>query len=164
MIHHIQTNLDPGSCWQTAIACVLDIDPSILPDQTNCDLTVKPDPDDETTWRYGPYYIDVVNRYLRKHHGLLYWVDACYKFERMAFEGFHFICGHTVRSAANGTRHIVVAENRKMVWDPHPSQAGLIDAIQYGFLVKFPADVAGMSDLYRKPCMCPECGGIVSTP
>jgi hypothetical protein len=155
-----QTSLDPGNCWQTCIACVLDIDPDLLPPQIDYDK-YKQHEDGSREW-VGPSYMSAMQPYLRKHHGLAY-VELHYPPELTAMfairdPGIHFLTGMTERSATNGNqRHVVVAKQGEMIWDPHPSRVGLSHEIQWAFLVSFPTGWAASWDRNVKPCVCPTC-------
>lgn len=78
---------------------------------------------------------------------------------RYGADGLHMITGRTVRTATNGSRHVVVARRGEIVWDPHPSRAGLLDDAddgqrEWSFLVPFPRSW----ELFTAhPCICPQC-------
>lgn len=148
-----------GNCWQTAVACVLDVDPDALPAQAAYDW--RRTREDGTVER-GPGYWTPLQAYLRTHHGLAY-VEMHYPPEvlaclRIADPGaLHLMTGTTVRSAAlGGLRHVVVARNGACVWDPHPSRAGLLGEVQWAFLVPYPQSWRG-STTGERPCVCPAC-------
>lgn len=149
-----------GNCWQTAVACLLDVHPDELPAQSECDLyDAKPD-GTRGKWREdSPSYNDRLYSYLRKHHDLCY-VELHLPAEAFALlsirePGWHMLTGRTVRSDQyGGTRHVVVARYGEMVWDPHPSRAGLLEEIRWAFLIPFPAQ---WKHNEPKPCMCPKC-------
>lgn len=157
-----QTSLDPGNCWQTCVACILDLDPESMPSQIVHDAKREPTEDGGFRW-VGPHYITVLNAYLREHHGLAY-LEVHYPIElflhavQIRESGLHLMTGRTVRSATNGNqRHVVVGERGSVRWDPHPSRAGLTEDINYAFLVPFPESWR-RSDLNTKsPCVCPSC-------
>lgn len=149
-----------GNCWQTCVACVLDLDPETLPDQSKYDW--RREMPDGTIER-GPAYGSALRAYLRKHHDLAYLElhhpQEVYPLLRVAEPGWHFMTGRTIRSDAfGGLRHVVVGRYGKMVWDPHPSRAGLTSEIQWAFLVPFPRE---WEDWERRrnpePCTCPAC-------
>lgn len=152
-----QTNLDPGNCWQTCIACLLDIDPEDLPAQVDYDIkTVNEDGFTE----YGPSYSSVLQPYLRVHHNLAY-VELHTPPETLfAIEvrepGLHMMTGRTIRTATNGVRHVVVGRYGTLLWDPHPSRAGLTDDIHWAFLVSFPESWRGTA-IHGNPCICSKC-------
>jgi len=156
MREYTQTTFgDRGNCFQTAIACVLEVEPASLPDQSACD---RRGPDGR---RQEPYFQNLLQAYLRKHHGLAY-------FDRLpstilsvfAFRdpGYHFLSGTTVRTGTLGAaeRHIVVARHGKMVWDPHPSRAGLIDDVRISVLAPHPPEWDQHVALQTE-CECPPC-------
>jgi hypothetical protein len=107
-----QTNLDPGNCWQTAIACVLDLDPETMPAQ--CDYEIRTTYPDGRVTR-GPSYNNALQAYLLTHHGLAYhalhmpWAYFDGQLQ-VKSDTIHFVSGRTNRSATNGEkRHVVVA-------------------------------------------------------
>lgn len=160
-----QTSLDPGNCWQTGVACILDIDPETMPSQVEHDS--KPVMSADGTFRWsGPGYNNVLQAYLRKHHGLAYVELHAPWAELSAFlrpVGLHLLTGRTVRSATNGEqRHVVVARDGETVWDPHPSRAGLLDEIKPAFLTPYPAEWAKHGGR-RAECVCPACLAAQST-
>lgn len=152
-----QTSLHPaGNCWQYCVACILDIDPDVMPPQSEYDK-VSTDENGKTV--YGPSYSMALRAYLRVHHNLAY-VELWYPPEmlpmiQVATDEPHFMTGRTVRSAAqNDCRHVVVACRGETIWDPHPSRTGLTDDIRWAFLVPFPKSWLGVNE---KPCECPAC-------
>lgn len=161
MIECTQTVLSPGNCWQTAVACVLDLAPEKLPDQTVCDLWYKPNPEESGTWtRREPFYSNELGAYLKKHHGLAY-VNLHPHFMstlEVKDPGIHFMSGKTVRTPASRENHVVVARYGELLWDPHPSRAGLVEVIYWAFLVPYPAEWSKYSSR-ETSCHCPECGG-----
>lgn len=155
MIELTQTSLHPsGNCWQTCIACILELDPETLPPQKEYDK-VSTNEKGETV--YGPMYNVALRAYLRKHHNLTY-IEPHVPEEALQIlkvEGYHMITGKTVRSdAQNGVRHVVVAKDGKMVWDPHPSRAGLSEDLRWGLLIPWPKNWHYSADT---PCECPGC-------
>lgn len=158
MIELTQTRLYPGgNCWQTAVACLLEIDPEVMPPQADYDWKVKK-ADGDTDW--GPSYDNALQGYLHEHHDLTYHEmhgpPTLYPLLRIESPGWHLLTGRTVRSDQyGGMRHVVVARYGELAWDPHPSRAGLIEEIRWAFLVPYP-------DSWRKPnavseCVCPKC-------
>jgi hypothetical protein len=137
-----QTKLDPGNCWQTAWACILDVDPAVMPDQT----------------AIGPHdYMAPLRAYLRKHHNLS-WVPVFGSVlaRSVKIEGFHVMCGPTVRTPKNGQDHCVVGRNGVMVWDPHPSRAGITEVKSIEIPLPFPREWEKHETAVR-PCLCPAC-------
>ncbi len=152
-----QTDLDPGNCWQTAVACILEVDPSELPDQT------------EIEGRQGKQYQNALNAYLEYHHGLVYadvddWV---YAGMTVRDPGWHILVGATVRTTPEKPiYHCIVGRYGEPVWDPHPSRAGLTLVKRWGVLGPLPERIR----LWRKEmlekskpgdwdflCVCPAC-------
>lgn len=155
-----QTELDPGNCWQTAIACVLDLDASALPPQRHYDWCV-PAVAEGTGDTIGPSYNAALVAYLRTHHRLAYVEIEPVLREIVTLNdpGLHFMSGKTERGATNGgRRHIVVAQRGRMIWDPHPSRAGLIGETRWFALAPFPAAWDATWSRHMKPCACPACG------
>lgn len=161
-----QTSLYPaGNCWQTAVACLLDVDPESMPPQAEYDwVRVKPDGSKE----YGPSYHNVLQDYLRKHHGLTYVElqepSTLFALLRIAEPGWHLLTWRTVRSDAyGGVRHVVVGRYGEVAWDPHPSRAGLLEEIRWAFLVPYPEEwardeAARVARGYvPTSCVCPAC-------
>jgi len=149
-----QTNLDPGNCWQTAIACILEVEPSLLPDQVALEAANK-------------QYNNALNAYLEHHHGLMYSELEDYQFGGILVRepGFHLLFGPTVRTTAErNIHHVVVARHGEMVWDTHPSRAGLTVVKRWGILAPLPDRVrwwrkemlAGGGQWDFK-CVCPTC-------
>lgn len=158
MKFHTQTNLDPGNCWQTCVACVLDVEPEELPDQIVHDAKLEVQEDGTKKW-VGPHYNTALNAYLRTHHGLAY-VEVHYPKElwtvlQIRDPGLHLMTGKTVRTPVNNARHVVVGKYGEMIWDPHPSRAGLTEDVNYAFLVPYPQSWRRFVD--ESPCVCPRC-------
>lgn len=169
-----QTNLDPGNCWQTCVAVLLGVEPETLPDQSICDLRDLvhcdcPPPGcgrKHRQWREGtPSYNNRLQDYLRVHHGLGYWqthIDARSVSAVLAVRepGWHMITGNTVRTAENRSRHVVIGRYGEVVWDPHPSRAGLLDdgEREFGFIIpRPPAWDTLRPGREHDPCVCPAC-------
>ena len=154
-----QTSLNPGNCWQTCIACILELDPETLPSQVEHDMRRVMGPNGDWTWE-GRGYGNVLGNYLRKHHGLAY-VQLHYPEEIWSAVAvrpcLHMMTGRTERTAQNGSRHVVVGENGSIRWDPQPSRAGLLDEIEYGFLIPFPKMWEETWTRMREDCLCPAC-------
>lgn len=151
-----------GNCWQTCVASLLDVDPATLPDQASCDLYETTAEGQRGPGVKGtPSYWSWLNAYLRKHHGLVY-VELHIHEEtlpllRVAEPGWHMMTGRTVRSdTMGGLRHVVVALHGEMVWDPHPSRAGLLEEQRWAFLAPYPK---AWADHPMTACFCPSCGG-----
>ena len=132
MIEFTQTNLDPGNCWQTAVACLLEVSPDTLPDQNVCDLKVGS----------PPFYQNELGAYLRKHYGLAFVSIQPFMLTQLTVKepGIHLMSGKTVRTSRNHQNHIVVARHGELLWDPHPSRAGLTEVIYWSFLVPYPEE------------------------
>ncbi len=167
MKYYTQSNLSPGNCWQTAVACLLEVEPDLLPPQHEIESL-----DHAILNGYGSYQ-NVLNGYLGKHHGLIYvnvheWMFGSVK----PVIPVHVMCGPTVRTAAlqaagaPNIHHCVVGLNGVMVWDVHPSRTGLIGVREWGLLGELqPCTIADrkkwtdneMADLVFNRCLCPAC-------
>jgi hypothetical protein len=145
-----QTNLDPGNCLQTALACVLDVPAEDLPDQ----VTIESGPQAS--------YLNFLNAYLEKHHLLMLSSVYDWSFKGLKPVGHHLCIGTTERHPKR--QHAVVGFEGAPVWDPHPSRAGLKDVREW--LILAPMLRRIMDDrLHRRargaislpPCECPRC-------
>ena len=121
-----QTNLSPGNCWQTSIACILNVDPATLPDQIKI----------ESNTTKKMFYSNALNDYLELHHNLVYYEIYEWQFPglRIAKPGWHTIVGTSVRTPTNNIWHCVVGRYGKIAWDPHPSRAGLVEVKHWGVI------------------------------
>lgn len=148
-----------GNCWQTCVAMLLDVDPETLPSQAECDLSeTNEDGTRGGLVRDSPVYGTRLGVFLRKHFSLAYhelhMPAEAYSPLRVASGTLHMLTGRTVRSAGmRGMRHVVVARDGEMIWDPHPSRAGLLDEIHWAFLIPFPKSW----DQFPSACVCPAC-------
>lgn len=152
-----QTELYPrGNCWQTAVACLLEVEPDVLPSQFDSYQPMEHEGKPYMRLNYN----NLLQAYLRKHHGLAY-VEFHQPEEALAqlrIEGFHLMTGITERSKDyNGERHVVVGLNGNCVWDPHPSHAGLIGEIRWAVLSPFPKLWERGWGEESNPCLCPAC-------
>ncbi len=133
-----QTNLEPGNCWQTAVACLLDVEAEALPPQSEIESAAK------TESRYAGHfsYHNALQRYLQKHHGKSYVELPVWQLAQARVSGEHTIVGPTVRTRDELPRinHCVVGVGGEMVWDVHPSRAGLTSMKSFGFLLPTPDD------------------------
>lgn len=122
-----QTNLSPGNCWQTSIACILELDPAELPDQVAIEASNK---------SYG----NAIRLWLVKNRNLYYSTldETQFPVLRMAEPGWHLLEGETVRTPAKDIEHVVVGRYGELAWDPHPSRAGLTKVKRWGLLVPCP--------------------------
>lgn len=150
-----QTNTDPGNCWQTAIACVLDLEVEDVPNQVQIQAEKK-------------HYSNFLNAFLLKHYGVFYSEIPNYQIGGLnPPPGHYFYVGPTIRSPNNGgVHHVVVAHGRRMVWDPHPSRAGLAQIDKWGILAPYPAELKTHWEMRAKEspdtwgdliCKCRSC-------
>lgn len=170
MIEFTQSSLAPGNCWQTAIACILEVYPDTLPSQVAVE-----------TRKYQNHYLNALNAYLEHHHKLVY--SEIYEYvipvlRVVGMDGYHTINGPTVRTPVSRVEHVTVGRFGDVVWDPHPSRAGLVRKERWGILApqpeKWRVDRDQRRELYLKTepqfqrkwdrltyfCSCPECGGL----
>lgn len=157
MIELTQTSLYPrGNCWQTAVACVLDLPAEALPSQFD---SYYEDVDGSGVVRIRMNYNNPLQAYLNKHHGLAYveFHQPQEALAQLAIHGYHLITGTSVRSADyDGTRHVVVGKDGQVAWDPHPSRAGLLDEIRWAVLCSWPKLWNRQASM---DCVCPSCLG-----
>lgn len=143
MLQHTQTHSGEfGNCFQTAIACLLDLQPGALPNQHLIEkATIErrraqaakletPPP-----YYAGHYsYVNALNAYLFEHHKLAYIQEAAWRLSALQFRepGLHLLAGPVER---NEFHHVVVARHGEMICDTSPSRAGLKRIESFGWLV-----------------------------
>lgn len=160
-----QSSVSPGNCWQTALACILNVQPELLPPQE--ELEALPN---DALEGYGSYQ-NIINGYLGKHHNLSYTTIHGYQTPaiRALHNYWHVITGPTVRTTDSGRYHAVVGCNGMPVWDPHPSRAGLllddVNKLSWGVLGPprpIEQDRLKSNRGYRMvySCLCPSCGNL----
>lgn len=145
------------SCWQTSVACILEVSPNALPCQVTLDAA-------------DMSYHNAVNSYLIKHHGLFYSQLYPYQFSGMLvrpdwFGGHYVVIGETVRTPISDILHAAVACNGAVVWDPHPSRDGLTSVREWGILGQATESQTRGREVYATMpnadrsmlCLCPEC-------
>jgi hypothetical protein len=157
-----QSNLSPGNCYQTAVACVLCVPAEELPDQVLIE---------QADGAYG----NALRAYLLTHHRVS--LASLYDWQIGGLmpraPGLHLIQGKTVRTATNGGReHVIVGKYGEPLWDPHPSRAGLTEVTEW--LVFSPAPASWLTPEARAKsarigcwpsvCLCPACGGFKPNP
>lgn len=175
--HFTQTSLDPGNCWQTAVACLLDVSsPDVLPPQHEIETEIGYKVLD------GYHrYTNSLNAYLIKHHQSRYFELPKWQAEGLFIHNYRpcVATGPTVRSVGDRADidHAIVVMPDKSFWDPHPSRAGLTEIKSYGFIV--PVDFEYLdpesADYKRRAlmmetgkegykrvfgCMCPKCDNL----
>lgn len=156
MFYHVQTSLEVprGNCWQTCVACILDLPAEALPPQAE-------------TERF-PRYMNALNAYLEKHHNLMYASIQEYEWRAILKtyghhpSGLYMWEGPTIRTPEHGMEHVVVAQGHMMLHDPHPSRAGLTQVKRWGVLGPVPDVVREWRDKRRESdpelfCPCPAC-------
>lgn len=111
---------DPGNCWSTCVAMLLGMDTRDVPNF--CGLY----PDDDGTW------FRRANEWLSERGVLL----ASFNSDPATWgEAYaHALCIAS-GPAARGHDHSVVWQHGKVLHDPHPSDAGLIEAREFEVLV-----------------------------
>jgi hypothetical protein len=133
MRFHTQTEINPGNCWQTALACILDEEAEALPPQAEIE-----------GWKWGDNgsasYWNIIRTYLLTHHGLVYYevcsyARACVRPRRNEW----LLIGETIRTGRhriNRGRHIlhciVAYDGGARTWDVHPSRDGLTTVERLG--------------------------------
>lgn len=165
MLEFTQSDTKHGNCWQTALACILEVEPDSLPPQVEIEQF-----DHDVLDGWGSYH-NVINGYLRVHHELSYTrIVACSFGAVRPVMPDHIICGPSVRTEwAKGknllhVNHCVVGYNGEAVWDVHPSGAMLTCHDEWGLLGPFelrfnssPKKGREVFDLVMN-CLCPKCG------
>lgn len=160
MIQHTQTRLIPhtetakakGNCWQTCAASILDLPIEALPDQVDVEDA-------------GQSFNNALIAYLWKHHrmSLVVLHQWAMRAPVCIEDVYHIACGPTVRTSTNGVNHCVVARAGEIVWDVHPSRAGLLSVNEFQFIVPAAIDtIAPKTTFGDRDCMCPACGGVVA--
>ena len=158
MTRYTQSCTAPGNCWQTAVACILNVEPDTLPSQVEIE-------------KRRLSYNNALNSYLYLHHGLCYSEVYDYQFTGLEVRrdwhmGHHLLVGPTERTATNGgINHVVVACQGEPVWDPHPSRAGLLSVERWGLLGHVQErQLANRKVQLARPdccptmrCLCPAC-------
>ena len=152
------SNPPRGNCWQTAVACILEVDPTNMPDQVDCAVA-------------GHSYASVLSAYLAKHHRLGEHLVCAPEMSVLIVPDhvWHVMSGRTLRTTdTNGwMTHAVVGRGGKFVWDPHPSRAGLVQLNHIRLLLPcqeqpnyWPLEDARFRATGEKACYCSACGGI----
>jgi hypothetical protein len=160
MKEYTQTNLEPGNCWQTAVACVLDVNPDELPDQVEFDTS-------------GKSYMNALNAYLEAHHGLIY--SEIEDFVTVGLlprePGWHVLIGPTVRTKPpKEIHHCIVGHYGVPIWDPHPSRAGLLIVRRWGIIAPlhdrirtWRKEMMEKGSDWEFACVCRKCKPLVET-
>lgn len=143
-----------GNCWQTCVACLLDIDPETMPSQA--DLCQKRGTDG---YYSGPGYWNPLQAFLRDHHALTYFEVQALAMAGLVVKepGLHMTAGPTVRTPSTGLQHVVVARHGEMIWDPHPSRAGLTKVERVGLLLPWPEAWDLNDSRALNACVCQAC-------
>lgn len=144
-----------GNCWQYALASILDTPADELPDQIAVELRARQTPDDP----HGSAAFDAaVRTYLARHHGCAVRsiplggvADLRARADRL--ERPYLLFGPTPRTAISDVSHVVVGKGAGVIWDPHPSRAGLVGVTRADVIV--PGSWLGPGR-----CWCPRCGGV----
>lgn len=147
-----------GNCWQTCVACILDVDPAEMPCQATIERVTGTDENGKVQ-RAGSYN-NPLQAYLREHHYLTLasiWQPLVGAVRVTVMNGYHLSFGPTVRTPTIGVDHVVVAREGETVWDPHPSRAGLVSVKQWAALVPFPESYNLEVSRRINACVCPRC-------
>jgi hypothetical protein len=155
-----QSDTEHGNCWQTAVACILEVEAVRLPSQVLVESV-------------GSSYWNAINSYLIDHHGLFYSELFDYQFAGVRihhawYGGYHLLIGPTIRTPVSGRNHVTVGRLGRVAWDPHPSRAGLTQVEKWGILGKAnPVTQVEKRQWFRRPgqthpdptmwCLCPTC-------
>lgn len=119
----------PGDCWRTAIACLLDRDdPTTVPHFIAAALPEGDDVDTSTAWWDAS--VAYVERCVPDGQTFLLLQPRFPVHAEPDLAHPHVIA--TGRSPRGDWQHSVIADARtgELVWDPHPSRAGLAGPIE----------------------------------
>lgn len=123
LLSHDPENGIHGDCMRTVIACLLDLQPQDVPHflHDGCD---------------GGVFMERIDAYLESKGLALVGVpfsDTPDKvMEAMTYNNpniTYMISGQSAR----GVNHVVIARNGEILWDPHPSNAGLSTTCKDGY-------------------------------
>lgn len=135
-----------GNCWQYALASILDVPADDLPDQITAELHGRLEA-----------YDAALRVYLGRHHGLAVRsipLRSIAELHARAAElaDPYLLFGPTVRTPISSVHHAVVGQGARVLFDPHPSRAGLAGVVRADVLVSGSRAIPGR-------CACPTCGG-----
>lgn len=137
MLKLTQSNLDPGNCWQTAVACLLEVDPETLPPQVEIESRARREGE-----QFGGHYSygNALGCYLKKHHDRAYTTVFPWQLAQCRIVGEHMMSGPTVRMPVNRSNHVVCGVDGEFAWAVHPSRAGLTKVERIEFIIPYPSD------------------------
>jgi hypothetical protein len=119
-----QTNLEPGNCFQTCLAMLLDVDVDDVPNQNAIEAIDR------------SAYQPAVEAWLFKHFDRFLVDLQSVFFDAVEIPGWHIMNGSTIRTPTNKRNHCVLGRRGRFVWDPHPSRAGLVEVTTLSLLAK----------------------------
>jgi hypothetical protein len=162
MKQYTQTRIGlKGNCFQTALACILEVEPDSLPAQDVWDVGRG------LGWACS--YRNILQGYLLKHHGMMYASFQDWEFAGIQVRdpGFHVMSGPSPRtSEAFNVHHAVVGCYGATVWDPHPSRVGLTEVTEWGVLAPIIPRIRADRERYEPgsqgrrvfvDCLCSAC-------
>lgn len=106
-----------GNCWQTAVASLLDLPTEEVPDFVNIDDAG------------GENWLLHTRRFLKERGMVLELIPG-----HLDTDEYYLVTGHSPRFPA--MYHVVIYRNGRMVHDPHPSQDGLVDEVEFEIIRK----------------------------
>lgn len=113
----LKENGQTGDCWRCCIAALIGVPaasvPHFLEDQMN-DQSRSMDPDTQEWLNERGWYIVEADQF-RFHR----WMSSKYGVPAV------IACGPSPRSQKMGDHHALIMIGNKVVYDPHPSEAGL---------------------------------------
>jgi hypothetical protein len=116
-----------GNCFATCLASILELSVEEVPNF--CDVDLYPGDNGEWYW--------AVDAWLGEHFGLSILTFGAAENEEWLSRGYSILSGRSPRGEFN---HSVVALDGKIVWDPHPSDDGLVNKKDWiVFTVRDPA-------------------------
>lgn len=125
-----------GNCFQTTIACILEVNPSDIPNvETLFDM-----PDSGLWWRVmfewlqsKGYEIFTDDRFRVFHDGNFAVTDGQrHKFLKETENEYYLVSGKSPR----GLQHVCIYQNGKMVHDVHPSREGILTEEVFEYISK----------------------------
>lgn len=138
-------NGQPGDCWRCCIAAILQVPAETVPHFLKLEREGGKSMDHATQkWLNEKGYCLIRAADLFQFH---------YFWDTSVEPPPYIACGPTERSRGMGKHHAVVMVDQKIVYDPHPSNAGLT-AISYCYLIM------PLFDRFHKIDDACNCGGL----
>lgn len=130
-----------GNCMAACWASILEV-------------TIETVPDYQEVAAAGGSWLNTVNTWLSKHHGVIYVELQDWLTPVVIPDGFHLINGDGGGATAG---HSCVGFCGRLVWDPHPRGTGLRSIDNYGVLVPLNDELCATWSKLWSECLCPSC-------